>query len=58
MNMIDGAKAFADFDPEELDAFDVEVVEASAGSVRAETAASCLYCIYSCSCSGCGTDPY
>lgn len=48
------SSVFADLDLAALDAFDVEVVEASAGSGRAETAASCLTCIYSCSCSrGC-----
>lgn len=58
MNMINGSNAFVDFNLEELDAFDVEIVEASTSSLRSETAASCLHCIYSCSCSGCGTDPH
>lgn len=42
---------FADLDLAALDAFDVEVVEASSGSARVEGAASCLHWIYSCSCS-------
>ena len=42
---------FADLDLSALDAFDVEVVEASTGSARVEGAASCLHWIYSCSCS-------
>ncbi len=37
---------FEEFDLGALDAFDVEVVETSAGSNRAETAASCV--IFSC----------
>ncbi|WP_284125205.1 hypothetical protein [Parerythrobacter aestuarii] len=49
---------FDDFDLGELDAFDVDVVETSAGAARAETAASCIiFSCNGCSCSCDGEEP-